>query len=25
VARRHPKLAIETHLMALDGSVETFT
>ena len=25
VARRHPRLAVETHLMALDGSVETFT
>ena len=25
VAQRQPKLAVETHLMALDGSVETFT
>jgi carbonic anhydrase len=25
VAQRHPGLAVETHLMALDGSVETFT
>jgi carbonic anhydrase len=25
VTRRHPKLAVETHLMALDGSVDTFT